>query len=90
MKILLWERLKKLPGLLATDRPEPVLQAERIVIMLRDVVLPAKVGVCVVVLYYLFYSGWLSNDEKSEMSFRSSSAASEIWRQRRRSCSSST
>lgn len=59
MKIFDWERLKKLRGLLATDQPEPVQQAERIVAMQRDVVLPSKAGVCLVVLGYLFFSGWL-------------------------------
>lgn len=59
MKILDWERLKKLRGLLATDQPEPTQQAERIVAMQRDVVFPAKAGVCLVVLSYLFFSGWL-------------------------------
>jgi signal transduction histidine kinase len=58
MKLIDWERLKKLRRMLATDRPEPTHQAERIVTMQRDVVLPSKVGVILVVLYYLFYSGW--------------------------------
>ena len=59
MKFFDWERLKKLRGLLATDQPEPQQQAERIVAMQRDVVLPAKAGAGVVVLCYLFFSGWL-------------------------------
>ena len=59
MKIFDWERLKKLRRLLATDRPEPTQQAERIVVMQRDVVLPAKAGVGLVVLGYLLYCGWL-------------------------------
>jgi signal transduction histidine kinase len=63
MKLLDWARFKRLLGLLATDRPEPVQQAERIVTMLRDVVLPSKAGLCMVVLYYLFYSGWLSDEQ---------------------------
>ena len=58
MKIFDWERIKKLRWLLATDRPEPTQQAERIVAMQRDVVFPSKAGVFLVVLYYLFYSGW--------------------------------
>jgi signal transduction histidine kinase len=58
MKIFDWERLKKLRRLLATDRPEPAQQAERIVAMQRDVVFPSKAGVFLVVLYYLFSSGW--------------------------------
>jgi signal transduction histidine kinase len=58
MKFIDWEYLKGLRRLLATDRPEPTRQAERIVAMQRDVVLPSKAGVILVVLYYLFYSGW--------------------------------
>jgi signal transduction histidine kinase len=58
MKFIDWERLKGLRRLLATDRPEPTRQAARIVAMQRDVVLPSKAGVMLVVLYYLFYSGW--------------------------------
>jgi signal transduction histidine kinase len=58
MKLIDWERLKGLRQVLATDQPEPTHQAERIVAMQRDVVLPSKVGVISVVLYYLFYSGW--------------------------------
>lgn len=58
MKYIDWDRLKGLPRLLATNRPEPSQQAERIVAMQRDVVLPSKAGVILVVLYYLFYSGW--------------------------------
>ncbi len=58
MKIFDWERFTKLRWLLATERPEPTQQAERIVAMQRDVVLPSKAGVCLVVLGYLFFSGW--------------------------------
>ena len=45
--------------MLATDRPEPTHQAERILAMQRDVVLPSKAGVILVVFYYLFLSDWL-------------------------------
>jgi signal transduction histidine kinase len=58
MKLIDWELFKGLRRMLATDRLEPTRQAERIVAMQRDVVLPSKVGVILVVLYYLFYSGW--------------------------------
>ena len=58
MKIFDRERFKKLRGLLATDQPEPAQQAERIVAMQRDVVLPSKAGVFLVVFYFLFISGW--------------------------------
>lgn len=63
MKILEWERFKKLRGLLATGQPEPVQWAERIVRVQRDVVLPSKAGLSLVVIYYLFYSGW--NEEQT-------------------------
>jgi signal transduction histidine kinase len=65
MKAFNPERLARLLGLFATGRPEPVRQAERIVVMLRDVVLPSKAGVCVVVLYYLFYSGWIYEEKNT-------------------------
>jgi signal transduction histidine kinase len=58
MKLIDWERLKGLRRMLVTDRPEPTRQAERIVAMQRDVVLPSKAGVILVVLYYLFFSDW--------------------------------
>ena len=44
--------------MLVTDRPEPTRQAERILAMQRDVVLPSKAGVILVVFYYLFLSDW--------------------------------
>ncbi len=58
MKHIDWDRLKGMPRLLVTDRPEPTEQAARIVAMQRDVVMPSKAGVILVVLYYLFYSDW--------------------------------
>ena len=58
MKFFAWEHFNKLGRLLATDRPEPTQQAERIVAMQRDVVLPSKVGVLLVILFYLYHSGW--------------------------------
>jgi signal transduction histidine kinase len=58
MKFTGWEKIKPLHQLLAADRPEPAQQAARISAMHRDVVLPAKAGIILVVLYYLFYSGW--------------------------------
>jgi len=65
MKIFFWEPFKRLRRLLATNRPEPVLQAERIVAMQRDVVLPSKAGVGMVVLGYLFFSGWLVEEQST-------------------------
>ena len=45
--------------MLAMGRPEPTRQAERILAMQRDVVLPSKAGVILVVFYYLFLSDWV-------------------------------
>lgn len=44
--------------LLATRRPEPETEAERIVGMQLRIVLPAKLGVVLVALYYLFSFDW--------------------------------
>src|ERR1035437_1518009 len=49
-----WHWIKGVPRLLATARPEPVRQAERIVAMQLHVVLPAKIAVAAFALYYLF------------------------------------
>ncbi|HEX4644025.1 MAG TPA: hypothetical protein VH598_00295, partial [Verrucomicrobiae bacterium] len=40
--------------------PKPAQQAERILAMQRNIVLPAKLMVASVVLYYLFYTHWLA------------------------------
>src|SRR5260221_3787391 len=59
MKHLDWQKIRGLAArLLAIPRPEPTRRAERIVGVQLHIVLPAKVGVIAVVLYYLFYSGW--------------------------------
>ena len=58
MKRIDWGGLRKLPGLLLAPRPEPGRQAERIVSMQLHVVLPARAGLFLVVLFYLFQSDW--------------------------------
>jgi signal transduction histidine kinase len=58
MNFFAWERFKRLGRLLATDSLEPPHQAERIVAMQRDVVLPSKLGLLLVVFYFLYDSGW--------------------------------
>ena len=58
MKFIDWEEIKSLRKLFATDRREPTRQAAGIVAMQRNIVLPAKLGVILVVLYYFYYSGW--------------------------------
>lgn len=65
MNIFSWEHFKKWREVLAMGRPDPTQQAERIVMLQRDVVLPSKAGVSLVVLYYLFQAGWLDNDSQS-------------------------
>ncbi len=58
MKFFDWDKFRKLRWLLATDSLEPARQAARIVSMQRDIVLPSKAGVLLVVSYFLFYAGW--------------------------------
>ncbi|MGN6643843.1 MAG: ATP-binding protein [Verrucomicrobiota bacterium] len=53
-----WRGIGWLKELLATQRPEPAHQAGRIVKMQLHIVLPAKMGVIAVALYYVFFSGW--------------------------------
>jgi nitrogen-specific signal transduction histidine kinase len=66
MKHFNLEKFENLRGLLVPEQPEPLEQAERIVKVLRDIVLPAKAGLCLVVLYYLFYSGWLAEEQPTQ------------------------
>jgi signal transduction histidine kinase len=58
MNLRNWRGIGWLKELLATQQPEPRHQAERIVSMQLHIVLPAKAGVILVALYYLFFSGW--------------------------------
>jgi signal transduction histidine kinase len=43
--------------------PEPAQQASRILAVQRNIVLPARLMVTAVVLYYLFYSRWMDLEE---------------------------
>jgi signal transduction histidine kinase len=60
VKLGLWQWLKTFPGLLATPRPEPARQAERIVAVQRRFVLPVRIGVLAVTLYFVFSSDWFN------------------------------
>jgi signal transduction histidine kinase len=60
MKIISSDLWKKWRGLLLTQRPDPTQQAERIIAMQRDVVLPSKAGIFLVVFVFLFSRGWFS------------------------------
>jgi len=63
MKLLDWQSFKILPKLLATSPAAPPQQAERIVAVQLHIVLPVKVGVIAAALYYLFFAGWLSEEQ---------------------------
>ncbi len=54
-----WQRLKWASRVLAMPEPEPTQQAARILAMQRNIVLPTRLMVTGVVLYYLYYSHWL-------------------------------
>lgn len=57
MKHLRWQKPKWLPRFLSTPVPEPQEQAERILSIQRNIILPTKLMVTVAVLFYL-YSHW--------------------------------
>jgi len=59
MNLRLWSWLRRVPRLLEAPRPEPAQHARRILTLQRDVVLPAKLVVIVVVFYYLYRSPWV-------------------------------
>jgi signal transduction histidine kinase len=59
MRLEPWRALKAFPGLFAAPRPEPARQAERIVAVQRRFVLPVRIGVLAVSLYFIFSSDWL-------------------------------
>ncbi|HHY84342.1 MAG TPA: HAMP domain-containing histidine kinase [Verrucomicrobia bacterium] len=69
MKTMPLKWLRRLKDLLRTQRPEPVHQAERIVRMQLHIVMPAKAGVIVVVLYFLFFLDWFSDVETTRLVF---------------------
>jgi nitrogen-specific signal transduction histidine kinase len=55
MNPIRWQKPKWLPRFLAMPVPEPAQQASRILKMQRNIILPARVVVTVIVFYYLFY-----------------------------------
>src|SRR5690349_8327744 len=63
MKRIDWQWLKGLPRLLATPSVDPARQAERIAAMQLHIVLPARIGVVGVMLYYLYDSGWFQESQ---------------------------
>src|SRR5258706_3005846 len=60
MRFITWQGLKRLRSLWETPPPEPAMQAARILKMKRNVVLPVKAVIVFLILYYIFYSPWMS------------------------------
>jgi len=58
--------IQRLSRLLVPSRPEPAQQARRIVAMQLHIVLPAKIGIAAIAIYYLF-SGWSSETSDTYM-----------------------
>src|SRR2546426_3526774 len=58
MKPRPWHTIKRLAGLLTTPATDPPHQAERIHFMERNILLPVKVVVIVILFYFLFISNW--------------------------------
>lgn len=65
MNAWLWRWLKRVPRLLEAPRPDPAQHAQRILRLQRDVVLPAKFVVIVVLFYYLYRSTWVDKATNS-------------------------
>jgi signal transduction histidine kinase len=59
MKFFDWRQIQKLCRMLLSGSLEPARQVERIVAVQRDVVLPSKAGVVLVISYFLFHANWL-------------------------------
>ncbi len=55
MNPIRWQKPKWLPRFLAMPVPEPAQQASRILKIQRNIILPARVMVTIIVFYYLFY-----------------------------------
>ena len=60
MKFGAWHWLERLPAMLAVPRPEAAEYTRRIVTLQRNIILPARLLVVAIVLYYLYNSPWLS------------------------------
>jgi signal transduction histidine kinase len=58
MRFFRWEALRSLPELLKLQNPDLQQHAARIRYMERNVALPVKAAVVLVLSYYLFYSNW--------------------------------
>lgn len=61
MKFGAWQWWKRLPGTLAAPRLEPTEQAQRILTIQRNIIMPARLLVVAIVLYQFYNSPWLNN-----------------------------
>ena len=61
MRLFRWESLKALPELLKLQSPDAQQHAARIRYMERNVALPVKAAVSLVLCYYLFFSHWFES-----------------------------
>jgi signal transduction histidine kinase len=61
MRFFRWEALRALPDLLKLQHPDLEQHAARIRYMERNVALPVKAAVALVLTYYLFYSNWFES-----------------------------
>ncbi len=59
LSLLQWQKIKKIPELLDLKVPPPEVQVARIRTMERNIGLPVKAAVLVVLAYYFFVSNWL-------------------------------
>lgn len=59
LKLFQWQTLKKLPQILDLRVPPPELQLARIRVMERDIGLPVRAAILLVLFYYFFLSNWL-------------------------------
>lgn len=59
MNSIHWQKPKWLPRFLAMPVPEPAQQASRILSMQRNIILPARGMVTLIVFYHLFYTPWM-------------------------------
>lgn len=59
LSLLQWQKIKRIPQLLDLRVPPPEVQLARIRTIERNVGLPVKAAVLVVLIYYFFVSNWL-------------------------------
>jgi signal transduction histidine kinase len=61
MRLFRFDNLRSLPELLRLQTPDSVEQASRIRYMERNIALPVKAAVALVLCYYLFFSHWFES-----------------------------